>query len=91
MSGAIVGHRKARSEYCITVELQPHELPPKPNPVEKFVAALESAVMWAPELGEDLLDRVRELIESAHAKAPNGCGACRRCATGAKAPNGEAA
>ena len=69
MNDTPASYRKARSEYCITVELQPHELPPKPNAAEKFVDALKSAALWAPELGEDLLDAVSELIKNAKKRA----------------------
>lgn len=69
MNDTPASYRKARSEHCVTVELQPHELPPKPNAVEKFVDALKCAAMWAPELGEDLLDAVSELIKSAKKRA----------------------
>ena len=63
------GYRRARSEYCITVELQPHELPPPPNPIEKVVDALTSAAMWAPELGSDILSAIQDLIHDAKKRA----------------------
>lgn len=62
-------YRKARSEHSVTVELQLHELPPPPNPTEKFVDALRRAIVWAPDCGEDLLDAVQELIKSATKRA----------------------
>jgi len=61
--------RRARSEYCVTVELQPHELPPPPNAAEKVVDALKSAAMWAPELGSDILSAIQDLIHDAKKRA----------------------
>lgn len=64
-----VSYRKAKSEYSITVELMPHELPPPANAIEKLTTALRDAAMWAPNLGDDLVAAINDLMHNAQRRA----------------------
>ncbi len=48
-------------EHAITVELQPHELPPKPNPVRRALEGLRDVAMVADELGDEVIAKLEDL------------------------------
>jgi hypothetical protein len=54
--------KRAASPWATTVEIQPWELPPPPNAREKVLDALHHAARWAPDLGDDVLGAVQELM-----------------------------
>ena len=53
------------SFHAITVELQPHELPPPPDAARRLIDCLERAAGYAAETGEDMAAAVAELITNA--------------------------